>query len=736
MASWHGRARLVVGVFVVSFAVIIFFAIRERRTPAAGSAVERGDPKAVVESTRGVHVRTKIERPDFIIEYERLLSYADGSSRFIDVKVHVPQRAGRSFTMTASEAHVGAQESNVEIIGKVHMTASDGLTVGTDRATYDQNEGIVRAPGRVEFSRERMSGSGVGATYDRNRDMLWLLDQARITVKPDERGQGAADITAGAAGLARREKYARFERSVRLVRHGQIMEADQAVAYLSQDEKRIEMVELRGNSRVSGGRGGAGSLQAMNARDINLHYAPGAGGAPPLRTDGQALTRTTLAGAAAIELAGAARQGGRRLAAEWMEAHFAPDGTTVTVLTARDRVELMLPADADAPVRRIRADALEGQGEPPDGLKSARFTGNVEFREVREMGTVPNSRIDRTARARTLDVALKPGFSAIDEARFDGDVRFRDGDLNAHAPSAVYRVADGIVLLQSDPQQPAARATVVDAQTSIRAETIDLTLQGRSFTAKGDVRSVLQPEKKGSGAGGQGSGSAPKRPGMLKNDQPVYVTANELQYDGTSRQAVYTGDARLWQDQTAVQAASLTLDEEKGNLLAKGTARSTLQMEQTRSGGGAPASSDDKTKATERVTSIASADELLYEDNLRRVSYTTNAHVTGPQGDLKADKVELYLLEGGSELGRAEAYGAVVLKDQDRTATGARMSYFAKDERYVMSGTPVRVVKQETSGCRTTTGRTLTFHKSVDTISVDGGERRAEAIAAGTCPEK
>ena len=27
-----------------------------------------------------------------------------------------------------------------------------------------------------------MKGSGVGATYDRNREVLWLLDQAKITV--------------------------------------------------------------------------------------------------------------------------------------------------------------------------------------------------------------------------------------------------------------------------------------------------------------------------------------------------------------------------------------------------------------------------------------------------------------------------------------------------------------------------------------------------------------------------
>ena len=721
MASWQRRVRLLVGVFLVGFAVVLFFAIRERRSPAATKGVEMVDPKAVVESTKGVHTRTKFDRPDFTIEYNRLLSYPDQSTRFFDIKATVPQRGGRTFHITAEEARVGANESQVEIMRKVTMTASDGLAVRSDRATYDQAEGIVRIPGRVEFARERMSGSGVGATYDRNRDVLWLLDQAHIVVKADERGQGASEITAGAAGLARRDKYARFERTVKVLRAGRVMEADGAVAYLSDDEKRVEMVEMRGNSRVSGGAAGAGSPQAMTARDINLHYAP----------DGQALTRATLAGDSVIQLAGAEGQGGRRLSADFVDTLFAPDGATVISLTARDRVDLSLPADPKAPARRILADALDGQGPPPEGLNTARFAGNVEFRE---MGAVPESPakakgsarcppVDRVTRARTLDAALKPGFSAIDEAKFAGDVRFCDGDMTAEAPNATYQVGKGSVLLVSDPKQPSSPAKVEDGQTSIQAATIDLMLQGRSLKAKGDVRSVLQPQKRDGKPSGQ---DAPKRPGMLKQDQPVYVTGQELEYDGTNRLAFYSGEARLWQGQTAIQGKTLTLDEQKGNLHTSGGVRSTMQIEQT----------NEKTKAKESVTSIASAEELLYEDNLRRATYTTKAHVTGPQGDLKSDKVELYLLEGGSELERAEAYGSVIVKDANRTGLGHRMTYFAKDQRYVMTGTPVRVFKQEAEECQITQGRTLTFYKSVDTISMEGHERRSEARTAGKCPEQ
>jgi len=121
---------------------------------------------------------------------------------------------------------------------------------------------------------------------------------------------------------------------------------------------------------------------------------------------------------------------------------------------------------------------------------------------------------------------------------------------------------------------------------------------------------------------------------------------------------------------------------------------------------------------------------MHYEDALRRATYTTQAHVNGPQGDLRGVKIELYLVEGGGSLERVEAYDDVNLKTDARTATGKRMTYFAADERYLMTGTPVTVVEE----CRVTTGKTLTFWRSTDRILIDGNDQnRTLATSGGTC---
>ena len=106
--------------------------------------------------------------------------------------------------------------------------------------------------------------------------------------------------------------------------------------------------------------------------------------------------------------------------------------------------------------------------------------------------------------------------------------------------------------------------------------------------------------------------------------------------------------------------------------------------------------------------------------------------MTGPDGDMKAAKIELYLKPSGDELERLEAYDALTLREQNRTTTGLRMTYTTADEKYIVSGTPVTIIDQ----CeRETTGKTLTFVKASDSIVIDGSRQiRTQTKGGGKCP--
>jgi LPS export ABC transporter protein LptC len=691
---WQKAARLALIVVGVATIVGVVATMRKRHAPVGAAGVVRQDRKAVAEVAGSRMTQaTGIKIPGFI-DSERYFAYEDGSLRFVKPRL-TTTRSGREFHLEAREGTIGPDQAHITVNGDVVLNASDGLQAKTDEASYSSGEAVVRVPRRIEFARGRLSGSGMGMTYDQPREVMWLLDQAQITLAPEKGKDSGLKINAGAAGMARREKYFRFDRGFNATREGRVLSSDSAMAYLTDDEERLKSLELRGSSRIVMSGAIEGGLQSMTARDINLEYAD----------DGETLEHAALSGQGVMQLAGANGQPGRRISGEVIDVGLGPDGA-VTSLVARDKVMLSLPASKEAPERVISAVNMDGTGEPGKGLTGAQFNRDVEFREKLD-GAPP-----RVARSRTLSVALGANDS-VDDARFAGGTTFEDGTTKARALDARYLVAKGQLLLTGTyKDQP---PTVSDDRITVEATNIDLTFDGPKMIAKGSVQSVSQPAKKG----GDGK-SETHVPGMLNGDQPANVTAPALDYDGAIDKAIYTGGARLWQKDTAISADTITIDETTGDLYASGQVRNTLPLEQL----------DSKTNEKKKVTSIASSKDMHYEDALRRATYTTDAHVNGPQGDLRAVKIELYLVEGGGSLEKAEAYDQVHLVTDARTAKGQRMTYFAAEERYLMTGSPVNIVEQ----CRDTTCKVLTFFRSTDRVLCDGSEeKRTQTLDGGTC---
>ena len=63
-------------------------------------------------------------------------------------------------------------------------------------------------------------------------------------------------------------------------------------------------------------------------------------------------------------------------------------------------------------------------------------------------------------------------------------------------------------------------------------------------------------------------------------------------------------------------------------------------------------------------------------------------------------------------------------------ATGTQLTYHPADERYVVTGTPVKL----NADCKESTGKTLTFFKSSDRVIIDGNEENRTQTKGGRCP--
>jgi lipopolysaccharide export system protein LptA len=490
-----------------------------------------------------------------------------------------------------------------------------------------------------------------------------------------------------------------------------VLESDTAVANLSADEKRIETLTLRTNARITASNAAVGGLQSLSGAEVALKYA----------ASGDVLEHAVITENAVIQLAGEKGKPGRQIVARTIDIALGPDGSAPTALTARDKVELKMPEEPGVAERAIKANALDAKGEPGRGLTRALFTGDVFYRER-------GSGVNRGATSAALDVGLKPGLSTIEDARFSRNVRFEDGSMFALAALARYDIDSGSLALSGS--EPGALVPhVVNEQITVDAKSVDVVLEGPVVKASGSVKSQLQPAKKG-GQKPDDQANDVKMPSMLKQDQPVFVVADALDYDGAHAKGVYTGSALLFQGDTTIKAPTIVVDDKTGDLTASGGVTSTSILEGTAKADGQPAGSEGG--KSRRVPSTATAAEMTYADADRRLTYTGDVHMTGPDGDMKAAKIELYLKPSGDELERLEAYDALTLREQNRTTTGLRMTYTTADEKYIVSGTPVTIIDQ----CeRETTGKTLTFVKASDSIVIDGSRQiRTQTKGGGKCP--
>jgi lipopolysaccharide export system protein LptA len=706
---WQKIARLAIAVFVVGFAIVVFLAMRHRPSGTGGANdLVRVDKEASVESGAGEFKNFKYGKLDVAVKYTKALTYRDGTSKLGGVTMTLPDRDGRTFVVTADEGEFlappgkPADISGGKLTGNVKLRTDSGLEVLSSEATYEGKTGVLAIPGPVTFTRGRMKGSGVGATYERSRDVLWLLAQAHITVIPDASGAGAVEGTSSTAGLARADNYVKLVGTAHLTADTRTADADEITALLDEKGEKIQQLQLREHSRITGTGTGA---QLMTARHIDMFYA----------ADGRTLQSSKLMEGAVIELPGAGGTAARRIAGTTIEPTMSADGATVTNLTAQENVQVDLPAEGDAPARKITSATLRASGAAGQGLQNFVFEGGVDFTETRP-ATGKTPALDRHARATRLIVDTKPGLGAVERADFRGHAHFVDGDLTADAPRALYNIEREQLDLSPSDGDPGLGPILVNPQLTVQARNIHVSPSTRKIQADTEVRSTIKPQKPAAaGPGGRGAANGQGQtrvPAMLKQDQQVNVTSNRLDYDGVS-EATYTGSALLWQDKSRIAGDTIVMNDRSGNLTARGSVSSTMMFQDE----------DPKTKVRKPTETNARADMLVYDDAKRLATYTatgaTLATLKNPQGDMSGKRIDLYLKESGNELERAEADANVAVKLETLYATARHLVYTAATETYVLTGDPVISVKKDEQGaCKETRGNTVIYERASDSTRV------------------
>src|SRR5262245_23125570 len=325
---WQARARIAAATVGIASVVALYATMGQRPKQTAAAPPQRLDPQAMIESSGSVLQQVRGTKQDYLIEAARQLTYKDGVTKFLNIKVTVRNRGGRDYVVTGREAEAGENQKQLQLSGGVTLEANDGFIVRTDAATFNQDDGLMKAPGSVAFERGRMTGSGVGMSYDRNRDVLVLAAQSHVRLT-DEHGKTSMEFVSERSTFARMEHTLTLEGNIHALRGEQVIDAAQGVARLTEDEQHITDIELRGGSRVVGGGSG---IDSMSARDLDLHYSD----------EGKTLEHVVMVGNSAVVMLGKGGLPGRRFLGETLDIALASDGS-LTKVYGRENVRVNLP---------------------------------------------------------------------------------------------------------------------------------------------------------------------------------------------------------------------------------------------------------------------------------------------------------------------------------------------------------------------------------------------------------
>jgi LPS export ABC transporter protein LptC len=150
MALWQQRLAASLG--AVALVVAVAFAF-QRRSSLRDNSVVSSDPKALIETFNFDKTRHNRDKEEVRIQAAVMRAYGDGTAKGEKLTVTTERSGGRRFILKSDRAEVGKDESSYTLEGHVQLTASDGLSVQTERASYLEAEGIIRAAGPVTFSR-------------------------------------------------------------------------------------------------------------------------------------------------------------------------------------------------------------------------------------------------------------------------------------------------------------------------------------------------------------------------------------------------------------------------------------------------------------------------------------------------------------------------------------------------------------------------------------------------------
>ena len=647
------------------------------------------------------------------------------------------------------------------------------LHLETDGLVFNKNTGDASATGKVVFQTPQASGSALGIQYVAKTGTMNLLSTVVMTVNRPQLVHLNADhgvitkqphqVVLTGVHMAREQQEARSDHATFFLREDNTVDrilaegdvesdihgssetherSDRAEMWLTGARNLLTTAVLSGNVQLASL--GAQPADAAAGR-VTLHFGGSAAGQQLLETvhaeDGVRLSQKNSQRATGQSAEKVGFVSGYRFSDTARSAKSdAPSGAASGKPGSAQDIEMTAPA-MDFMVKGGRLlERAETSGPPqivitqPGSnqktvVTAAKFT--AKFTEKNRLATLhgePDAKIvsglldtsepasikagaaaqaDRVSSSQMLDVVFLPegGVRSITQT---GGLTYVDGTEKAWAQRGQYTTADQMLVLIGSPR-------VVDGGMTTTAQTLRMNRTTGDAFAEGNVKSTYSELK------AQPDGA------MLASSDPIHVTSRNMTVHRASAIAVYTGDARLWQDANVVQAPTLQFDRDHRSLVAYGDAQGTLAQ---------PVSTVlVQVEKSGKVTPVhITSARLNYTDAERKIFLDGGVTAKGSDATLTGQQMTVFLRprsesQAGTvpvpapnpatpgQIERIVAEDRVVVTEPARHATGDRLVYTSADDKFVLTGGPPSIFDAERGKI---TGDSLTFFRHDDRVLVEG----------------
>ena len=713
----RARAPIVVraGALILLAAAVVLVAVSYYRLRGNKPFRLRSENPELSKEVKGIveGYEQKLMKGDRLylwLKAARDITYTDDHHELQQVSLAVyPPEGDKPDQINSDRAIWDPQKSVITFLGSVKVETKDALKVNTEAVAYDQNSEIAQTDSPISFERENVSGHATGAVVESKTKKLELKRDVEITVAPEalkdkKPNTRSAPVTIRSAQALFEQQSMKmsFSGGVTAEQERDLMSGDNLYATLN-EQKHLQKLEVRNHSYLrTMQEGRAAEVHSVDMdffldKDQRLERAVAmreAGGKTldadadlqlsgsslievlfQAQGDRNLLKQVRTEGRSVVDLsapkskANDPRAANKRLTADALKLIWRVTGRDLEHAEAVGNAELIVDpviknAAADkktitAP--RIDCDFFESGNIVHTAVASGGAKAVVEpVQAVQDRGT-------RTLTSQKITSAFVQSTQDIERMDAQGDAKFNENDRNGIAATISYTGVDNTVRLRG------GEPTVWDSRARTKGLELDSDLTNHVSYSRGKTATTYYNQE-------QTNGATP----FTKVKSPVYIVSDRGEFHSDSGIAIYTGNARAWQDDNFIRADRLTIYVNDKRMEGNGHVQSQIYNAQRRVEG-----------TTSTVPVFATADSMSYSDPNRTLHYESNVDIRQGTDRMTSAVADVYLVKETNEVERTVAQRDIVLTQPGRKGTGDWLQYTTADEVAVLKGNPARVEDAE-----------------------------------------